>query len=131
VHHREPQPAADNQEGFDLDSLDPATGIRRRIEVKGTIHEWASDATVTVKRRQFQEALLHLGDQKVEYWLYIVDRESTDPRLRAFRDFAAKVKEVYVAATDWDVLADDVWSPPRSEEDVQSDGRAKPPDGES
>jgi len=109
---REPRVAPPHQEGFDLDSVDPASGTTRRIEVKGLDTEWSSKATVTVKRRQFQEASLHSGTDGVEFWLYIVDRKSTAPRLRAFRNFAWRVEEVYVAARDWDALADETWEAP-------------------
>ena len=63
--------------GFDVESADPATGLTRRIEIKGTTGIWRETASVPVSSRQFEDA--RQPPEGVEYWLYVVDSESVIP----------------------------------------------------
>ncbi len=71
----------DLQPGFDVESVDPASGRCRRIEVKGKEGVFQEDASVALSARQFRDAVAAVGSD-IEYWLYVVDRTTTDePRV--------------------------------------------------
>ena len=71
----------DLQPGFDVYSVDPSTGNRRRIEVKGVQGIFEEDASVVLTARQVHDALGTVEDG-VEYWLYVVDStEAACPRV--------------------------------------------------
>ena len=71
----------DLQPGFDVQSVDPASGRCRRIEVKGKEGVFQEDASVALSARQFRDAVAAVGSD-IEYWLYVVDRTTTDePRV--------------------------------------------------
>ena len=71
----------DNHPGFDVRSIDDATGHERRIEVKGVQRTFTAEASVVLTARQAHDAVKHAEDG-VDYWLYVVDSTETDhPRV--------------------------------------------------
>ena len=78
---RRAEAMADNQPGFDVRSIDDATGHERRIEVKGVQGTFTAEASVVLTARQAHDAVKHAEDG-VDYWLYVVDSTETDhPRV--------------------------------------------------
>ena len=78
---RQAEAMPDHQPGFDVCSVDPSTGNRRRIEVKGVQGIFEEDASVVLTSRQVHDALATVEDG-VEYWLYVVDStETARPRV--------------------------------------------------
>lgn len=67
-----PRIMPDLNPGFDVESAD-AGGTIRRIEIKSEKGSWDCDASVVLTHTQFEHAL-HEADEKIEYWLYVVDR---------------------------------------------------------
>ena len=69
---REPQLGAPHQAGWDLRSVDPATGKARLIEVKGKGCPWTEDEVVELSRAQAHRAF---EEQAQGAWyLYVVER---------------------------------------------------------
>ena len=69
---REPQLGAPHQAGWDLRSVDPATGEERLIEVKGKGRPWTENEVVELSRAQ---ALKAFEEQAPDSWyLYVVER---------------------------------------------------------
>jgi hypothetical protein len=105
-HGREPGPPLDPlNEGYDLTSKDPATGITRRIEVKGIgdWDAWAVSVTSAQFRHGFREA-----DPGVEYWLYVVDDvNSGRPHVFAIRKAVQRIERFYFRADFWRERADE------------------------
>jgi hypothetical protein len=116
------------QAGYDVESLDPASGVTRRIEIKG-IHEWLN-CPVYVTRAQFRHGAAE-PPEKVEYWLYVVDRVNSDrPRVVAIRTAVRRVERFYFQANTWQDLADESGEvelplPPLADDDPV------PPDGDA
>ena len=80
-HERRAEAMDDHQPGFDVRSIDNATGHERRIEVKGVQGIFKADASVVLTARQAHDAVKHAEDG-VDYWLYVVDSTETDhPRV--------------------------------------------------
>ena len=73
---RQAEAMPDLQPGFDVCSVDPSTGNRRRIEVKGVQGTFEEDASVVLTARQVHDALGTVEDG-MEYWLYVVDSTET------------------------------------------------------
>ena len=73
---RQAEAMPDLQPGFDVRSVDPSTGNRRRIEAKGVQGIFTDDASVVLTARQVRDALETVEDG-VEYWLYVVDSTET------------------------------------------------------
>ena len=74
----------DLQPGFDVRSVDDA-GRERRIEVKGIQGRFEENASVALTAQQANDALRN-GDERVEYWLYVVDSTETErPRVLPIR----------------------------------------------
>ncbi len=74
----------DLQPGFDVRSVDDA-GRERRIEVKGVQGCFEVDASVALTAQQANDALRN-DEEKVEYWLYVVDStETARPRVFPIR----------------------------------------------
>ncbi|MDG4563286.1 MAG: DUF3883 domain-containing protein [Candidatus Competibacter sp.] len=70
-----------NQRGYDIFSEDPATGQKRRIEVKGEQGYFEAEASVVLTAPQVEDAL-HCAESDTAYWLYVVDATDTDqPRV--------------------------------------------------
>lgn len=82
---RKPEEMPDNQPGYDILSVDEASGQRRRIEVKGVQGIFQGEASVVLTARQAHDAIQHREQRSqtdVEYWLYVVDStETTSPRV--------------------------------------------------
>ncbi len=71
----------DQHPGFDVLSIDDATGHQRRIEVKGVSGLFETDASVVLTARQVHDAVQH-NEEGVDYWLYVVDStETASPRV--------------------------------------------------
>ncbi len=74
---RQPELGDPRQEGWDLRSLDPATGVHRLIEVKGKGCRWTDDEVVELSRAQVRGAFRALSeDAPVTWYLYVVERTS-------------------------------------------------------
>lgn len=74
----------DLQPGFDVRSVDEA-GRERRIEVKGVQGRFEEDASVALTAQQANDALRN-DEEKVDYWLYVVDSTDTErPRVFPIR----------------------------------------------
>lgn len=74
----------DLQPGFDVRSVDDA-GRERRIEVKGVQGRFEANASVALTAQQANDALRN-DDERVEYWLYVVDSTETErPRVFPIR----------------------------------------------
>lgn len=74
-----------NHPGFDVLSIDDATGHRRRIEVKGVQGIFEAEASVALSPRQVYDAIQH-DEEGGEYWLYVVDStETSHPRVFPIR----------------------------------------------
>lgn len=74
---REPQPGDPRQEGWDLESVDPSTGLRRFIEVKGKGCSWSKDEVVELSRAQVRKAFQTLTENSTAKWyLYVVEQKS-------------------------------------------------------
>ena len=82
---RRPEEMEGNHPGFDVLSIDDATGHRRRIEVKGVQGIFEAEASVALSARQVNDAIQH-DEEGVEYWLYVVDStETSHPRVFPIR----------------------------------------------
>ena len=82
---RRAEAMADLQPGFDVRSIDDATDRERRIEVKGVQGLFEADASVVLTPQQAREAIEN-DEDRVEYWLYVVDSTETDrPRVFPIR----------------------------------------------
>jgi len=78
---RQAKAMADQQPGFDVISIDPASDRCRRIEVKGVQGKFEGEASVLMTARQVHDAIRN-DDENIEYWLYVVDSTETDsPRV--------------------------------------------------
>jgi hypothetical protein len=77
--------------GYDILSIDPMTGVRRYIEVKGTRDAWDIRG-VDVTATQIQHGLEH-GENA---WLYVVEYALEPGRIRCWciQNFAARVERV-------------------------------------
>ena len=74
----------DLQPGFDVRSVDDA-GRERRIEVKGVQGRFEENASVALTAQQANDALRN-DEERVEYWLYVVDSTETErPRVFPIR----------------------------------------------
>ena len=83
-HGRRAEAMPDLQPGFDVRSVDDA-GRERRIEVKGVQGRFEKDASVALTAQQANDALRN-DDERVEYWLYVVDSTETErPRVLPIR----------------------------------------------
>ena len=81
---RQAEAMPDLQPGFDVRSVDDA-GLERRIEVKGVQGRFEENASVALTAQQANDALRN-DDEKVEYWLYVVDSTETGrPRVFPIR----------------------------------------------
>ena len=82
---RKPKEMPDNHPGYDILSVDDASGQRRLIEVKGVQGVFQDGASVVLTARQAHDAIQHREQQSAtsdEYWLYVVDStETTNPRV--------------------------------------------------
>ncbi|MDE2906932.1 MAG: hypothetical protein OXQ28_12715, partial [Acidobacteriota bacterium] len=79
-HGRRAEKMPDRQRGFDVRSVDDA-GRERRIEAKGVQGRFEEDASVALTAPQANDALWN-DDERVEYWLYVVDSTETErPRV--------------------------------------------------
>ena len=83
---RKPKEMPDNQPGYDVLSVDGASGNRRLIEVKGIQGIFQADASVVLTARQAHDAIQHSErsetNDNYEYWLYVVDStETANPRV--------------------------------------------------
>ena len=63
--------------GYDIESRERGSDVVRRIEVKGVRGIYREDASVILSDRQGRDALRN-ENEKVQYWLYVVDRMETD-----------------------------------------------------
>ncbi len=85
AHGREPEEMPPQNPGFDVRSID-ADGNVRVIEVKSTADEWGPGG-VAISSTQFAS-----GQQRREkFWLYVVHRALTAPRVHAINDPATKL----------------------------------------
>ena len=83
-HGRRAEAMPDLQPGFDVRSVDDAGG-ERRIEVKGVQGRFEENASVALTAQQATDALRN-DDERVEYWLYVVDSTETErPRVLPIR----------------------------------------------
>ena len=83
-HGRRAEAMPDLQPGFDVRSVDDA-GRERRIEVKGVQGRFEENASVALTAQQANDALRN-HDERVEYWLYVVDSTETErPRVFPIR----------------------------------------------
>ena len=74
----------DLQPGFDVRSVDDAGG-ERRIEVKGVQGRFEENASVALTAQQANDALRN-DEERVAYWLYVVDSTETErPRVFPIR----------------------------------------------
>lgn len=89
---RIPERQSQTNPGFDIISLDPATGAKRLIEVKGVLNEW-NDRGVKLTKTQFATAQQH-GDA---FWIYVVEHatDASKQTLTALQSPFAKVEEFW------------------------------------
>jgi len=94
---RAPERQTHTNPGYDIISIDPATGAKRIIEVKGLAGEWTARG-VKMSPTQFSTAERH-GD---DFWLYVVEHaeEPLDRRLTPLQNPFGKVEEFWF---------DDLW----------------------
>lgn len=72
---RAPELGGTRQEGWDIRSVDPETGLERLIEVKGKGRPWEGDEVVELSRAQVRKAFEMSEDQATGSWyLYVVER---------------------------------------------------------
>ena len=72
---RAPELGGTRQEGWDIRSVDPETGLERLIEVKGRGCPWVGDEVVELSRAQVRKAFAMSEDQATGSWyLYVVER---------------------------------------------------------
>ena len=69
---RIPELGDPHQEGWDLRSVDPDTGLERLIEVKGKGCKWIDDEVVELSRAQIRKAFE--TSNGVAWYLYVVER---------------------------------------------------------
>jgi hypothetical protein len=92
-------------EGYDITSIDPESGITRRIEVKG-IYNW-QECPVYASLPQFRHGFSE-PPAGLEYWLYVVDGVNSDcPHVFAFRKAMQRVQRFYFDAYTWRGEADE------------------------
>lgn len=89
---RQPEQMSQTHPGYDIVSVDPVSGARRLIEVKGTEHEWAG-LGVKLTKTQFANAQQY-GDG---YWLYVVEHalRLEKQKVYAVRNPFEKVEEFW------------------------------------
>lgn len=80
---REPEIGDPSQTGWDLRSIDPKTGTKRLIEVKGKGCPWEKDEVVELSRAQVHKAFETLDGRTASdsWYLYVVER-TEDGRFR-------------------------------------------------
>ena len=76
VSGRNPEVGDPRQTGWDLRSIDPKTGMKRLIEVKGRGCPWVQDQVVELSRAQVRKAFDTAAGQtpEVSWYLYVVER---------------------------------------------------------
>lgn len=89
AHGRDPEEMPPNNPGFDIRSVD-ADGKVRIIEVKATADEWGPRG-VAISSTQFATA----QQRREEFWLYVVDRALTAPRVHAINDPTTKIDQYF------------------------------------
>ena len=80
---RQPEIGDPSQTGWDLRSIDPDTGSKRLIEVKGRAHPWVDDEVIELSRAQVRKAFESLDGSKPDWYLYVVE-QSDDGSYRVF-----------------------------------------------
>jgi hypothetical protein len=75
---REPLPGDPRQEGWDVESINPTTGERRLIEVKGKGCGWSKDEVVELTRAQVRKAFQSLAEdtETTTWYLYVVEQST-------------------------------------------------------
>jgi hypothetical protein len=106
AHGREPEEMPPQNPGFDLRSVD-AEGKVRVIEVKATADEWGPRG-VAISSTQFATA----QQRREDFWLYVVDRALTGPRVHPINDPATKIDQ-YFFDDGWRSATEDVREPER------------------
>jgi len=106
VHGREPEEMPPNHPGFDIRSVD-ADGAVRVIEVKATADEWGPRG-VAISSTQFATA----QQRREEFWLYVVDRALTAPRVHPINDPATKIDQ-YFFDDGWQAVTEAAEKPAR------------------
>ena len=73
---RNPEIGNPSQTGWDLRSIDPKTGTKRLIEVKGKGCPWVQDEVVELSRAQVHKAFETLNGRTPDgsWYLYVVER---------------------------------------------------------
>ena len=101
---RDPEIGDPSQTGWDLRSVDPETGTKRLIEVKGKGCPWVQDQVVELSRAQVHKAFETLdgGTPDGSWYLYVVER-TEDGRFRVL----PIENPVHVAGT-W-ILSGESW----------------------
>lgn len=106
AHGREPEEMPPNHPGFDIRSVD-AEGAVRVIEVKATADEWGPRG-VAISSTQFATA----QQRREEFWLYVVDRALTAPRVHPINDPATKIDQ-YFFDDGWQAVTEVAEKPAR------------------
>lgn len=106
AHGREPEEMPPNHPGFDIRSVD-AEGAVRVIEVKATADEWGPRG-VAISNTQFATA----QQRREEFWLYVVDRALTAPRVHPINDPVTKIDQ-YFFDDGWQAVAEVAEKPAR------------------
>ena len=107
THGRDPEEMPPNHPGFDVRSVD-ADGAVRVIEVKATADEWGARG-VAISSTQFATA----QQRREEFWLYVVDRALTAPRVHPINDPATKIDQ-YFFDDGWQAATEAPDKPARS-----------------
>ena len=71
---REPELGDPLQEGWDIRSIDPETGVIRVIEVKGKGRAWFDNEVVELSRAQIRKAFEASVEQTESWYLYVVEK---------------------------------------------------------
>lgn len=101
AHGRQPEEQHHANPGFDVRSVDPATGEVRYIEVKSLSGNWDL-LGVGLTKRQYEMA----RKERSAFWLYVVERaRSRDYRIHRIQDPASQVDE-YRLDDGWRYVAE-------------------------
>ena len=101
---RKPKLGDSHQEGWDLRSVDPDTGLERLIEVKGKGCKWIDDEVVELSRAQVRKAFE--TSDKAEWYLYVIERlDNESYRVLPILNPVATATKWMLSGQSWRMIA--------------------------
>lgn len=106
---RQPELGDPHQAGWDLQSQDPLTGVKRLIEVKGRGRPWTEDEVVELSRAQVSKAFeARSGKSACVWYLYVVERSSPGAyQVLPIENPADTATKWILRGDEWRMIADE------------------------